>query len=627
MTKLKNVIIHKYKSIETDQSFDVEDDMTVLVGMNESGKTSILEALAKSNYFENDEDFKFELISDYPRKEKKKSDKSGETPTALTLTFVLDDTVKSSIKNELDIEVLKDEFSVIVDYTNQTSYPDSSLMVDASEFVKKRLHDTDYKDMSDEIASFKNKKDFEKIDEVESSRELSELMPYFENKENWDNPIAYYVYTEHIIPAIPKFIYYDEYYSLPSEVSFKDIKNRGTESSTKTARALIELADLDVENLESEDYENVKAELEATQADLSEELLEHWSSNRNLKFRFEIDKKEEKTRDGQRIVDRILKIRVENVRAGVTLPLEKRSKGFNWFFSFLVWFKKIQADKNNTYILLLDEPGLNLHARAQNDLLRYMSTELSRNYQVIYTTHSPFMIDSSKLSQARTVVETEKGTKISNSIQERDKDTLFPLQAALGYDLAQNLFVSPKNLVVEGVTDFLYLDLMNNVIKDKGREYLRSDVTIVPVGGADKVSTFISLLSGNKLELVCLLDTISNPSLKSKLEDLKNDKILPENKLLFFDEFTRNDYSDVEDMFEKFEYLRFYNGAFDAKVDADEIDDDKPLMNQLKKIKGSDFNHYAPAYYLMKNAQNYDFSDKTLERFEELFARVNILFG
>jgi recombinational DNA repair ATPase RecF len=70
--KLKEVKIHKYKSFETAQKFELEEDITVLVGMNESGKTSALESLAKTHYFQEDEDFKFNATHDYPRKDKKR---------------------------------------------------------------------------------------------------------------------------------------------------------------------------------------------------------------------------------------------------------------------------------------------------------------------------------------------------------------------------------------------------------------------------------------------------------------------------------------------------------------------------------------------------------------------------
>lgn len=93
--KLVNVTVHKYKCIESDQNFNVENDTTVLVGMNESGKTSVLEAMAKTNYFEDDEKFKFNTTHDYPRKEKKSIDKKNITPKAITCSqFKFDKSLK-----------------------------------------------------------------------------------------------------------------------------------------------------------------------------------------------------------------------------------------------------------------------------------------------------------------------------------------------------------------------------------------------------------------------------------------------------------------------------------------------------------------------------------------------------
>ena len=186
-------------------------------------------------------------------------------------------------------------------------------------------------------------------------------------------------------------------------------EEEGTENEYKTAKALFELADINTtEIIESDNFEDFIAELEATEAIISEELFKYWRTNKNLSITFQIDKVEKKvnrnvsTNYGQqqvtdvKIVEHILDIRVKN--KGVSLPLKNRSKGFNWFFSFLVWFKKIQEDKDSNYILLLDEPGLNLHASAQSDLLRFFE-DLSQNYQIVYSTHSPFMISSDKLQR------------------------------------------------------------------------------------------------------------------------------------------------------------------------------------------------------------------------------------
>ena len=265
----------------------------------------------------------------------------------------------------------------------------------------------------------------ENVDEKSYSEEdiakLDSLKIYFRDSNSWENsPINEYIVHKYLMPNLPKFMYYDDYYSLPSRVSLTKLEANPKESSKKTAKTLLELADIDIDTLtKSDDFEEFIAELEATEAIISEELFKYWTTNNNLKIKFRINKKEETdSYNNKRIVDRILDIRVENQRTGVSLPLENRSKGFNWFFSFLVWFMKIQEDRNATYILLLDEPGLNLHAKAQNDLLKFLA-DLSNNYQIIYTTHSPFMIETDKLNKVRTVFEEKDGTLISDSVQEK----------------------------------------------------------------------------------------------------------------------------------------------------------------------------------------------------------------
>lgn len=163
--------------------------------------------------------------------------------------------------------------------------------------------------------------------------------------------------------------------------------------------------------------------------------------------------------------------------------------------------------------MLLDEPGLSLHAAAQGDLLRFIDEALAPNYQVLYTTHSPFMIDSLKLNEIRTVYDTQDkniGSIVSDALEEKDSTTLFPLQAALGYNIAQNLYISEKNLLVEGISDLAYLNYFSELLESKGKVGLKDGITIVPVGGADKIATFISLLRGNELNIVCLLDTFTD---------------------------------------------------------------------------------------------------------------------
>jgi len=651
--KLKEVTIHKYKSFESDQSFIVEDDITILVGMNESGKTAILESIAKTNYFQKDSDFQFNFTHDYPRREKKKVEKTGKTPKAITCTYELEEEEIEQIEKELGKDVVRSKaFSVSTKYDNRNIW--DTIIIDRQKIIKNlttRLGISS-QTLNAKLEKINSKKELEELKSEYTDEKYIEgftsMEKYFENEWNWEkDAIGEYISRTYLKNKRPRFLYYDEYYLLPSRISIEKVVNDNLEEDlepekVKTAKALFELAELDPEEiLKSNDFEDFIAELEATEAIISDELFHYWTTNQNLNIEFRIDKieKSEKrqTPQGQitdvKIVEHFLDIRVKNRRVRVSLPLRNRSKGFNWFFSFLVWFKKIQEDSTNQYILLLDEPGLSLHASAQADMLRFLD-DLSKNYQIIYTTHSPFSISTEGLHRVRTVLETENGSVISDSIQEKDPKTLFPLQAALGYDIAQNLFISPKNLLVEGISDLIYLKTMSGIIESIGREGLSEDITIVPTGGLDKVATFISLLRGNKLEIVCLLDAPSDPKGKSRLEDMIKQKLIHNKKIRYFNNYLSGyKQADVEDLFAKQDYLALFNAAFKGKFTelkmSDLNEDIKPIIIQINKFLRIDrFNHYRPANELLKRGlQAKDFSEDTLSNFENIFSDINKLFG
>ena len=636
--KLKKVEILKYKSYTETQDFEVNDDITILVGMNESGKTAALEVIAKTNYFQDDEDFKFSVTHDYPRREKKKMDKSGVEPEAVACTYEIDIDLKSKIEDELGKDVLKsDTFTVTTKYSNGNNW--SGARVDRQKFIEFQTKNLGIssKALNDKLLKVNTAAELKALIEEYSEDKykdgLSTLEKFYKNSWDWSHdPISEYVARVHLKPNRPKFLYYDEYFALPSRISIEKLESNSLEDNEyKTAKALFELADIDTsELLKSNSFEDFIAELEATEAIISGELFKYWRTNKNLNIAFQIDKVEETdNRNNTRIVEHILDVRVKS--KGVSLSLKNRSKGFNWFFSFLVWFKKIQEDSNSKYILLLDEPGLNLHASAQADLLSFLA-DLSDDYQIIYTTHSPFMIPSDSLERVRTVLETDTSSKISDSIQEKDPNTLFPLQAALGYDIAQNLFVSNKNLLVEGVSDLIILTALSGILEADGREGLRSDITIVPTGGLEKVATFISLLRGSSLEMVCLLDSYTDAKGKAKMEKMIADKIIHKSKVRFFDEFViANNKADLEDLFDKEDYLKLFNSAFSEHSDIKVSDLNsgiERIIVQINKQIGKDrFNHFRPANEIAKiGADKSYFKSDTLDNFEKVFKEINSLF-
>lgn len=629
--KLTKVTIHKYKSFLTEQTYEVESQITRIVGKNESGKTALLEALAKSNYFEDNADFQFNKDLDYPRSELIKA--KHENPAVLTCEYELSDEDVESVEEDFGKGIISKQTFSLNSYYNNT-HTTTGVTVDFDVFKDWLITSFDVGDQGKELlraaASFS---DLENVvsenDATPGMKEIqTELNKIKKGAGKWKNPLEGYIYLTYISPAVPKLWYFSDYFSLPCRINLNEF-SAGTPTGSmsseefKIAKALFELSGLQLSDIQSEaNFEAFKAQLEATSNSITDDMFEYWTTNQNLEIRFDIEHTANNVR--------YLNIRIYNSKHRVTLPLKNRSKGFLWFFSFLVWFSKIQGNKDSKYILLLDEPGLSLHASAQNDLLRFIDEKLAPEYQVIYTTHSPFMIDSLKLNEVRTVYDTQNpkiGSVVSDAVEEKDSDTLFPLQAALGYTIAQNLYVSPQNLLVEGISDLVYLNHFSTILKSMGKEGLSDDVTIVPVGGADKIATFISLMRGNELSTVCLLDTFTDQGAEVRLKRMVEQKIIADKKILYYHSIIGQAFADIEDLFSKEEYLILYNGAFGTSVQIENLDVNKPIMSQLKRINGNkSFNHYSPANYMAKNVGAFTFSQETIERFEKLFVQINSKF-
>lgn len=206
------------------------------------------------------------------------------------------------------------------------------------------------------------------------------------------------------------------------------------------------------------DYERRKRELENVANVLTDDVNNYWSQNPDLRVEPDITQSTIQINPGQQSVLDEMKLRIWDNRHSLSLPFTDHSAGFQWFFSFLAAFSEYEHS-DPPVVILLDEPAVGLHAKAQADFLRFIEERLTKQCQVIYTTHSPFMVQPGKLERVRLVEDhgKEKGAILSSDVLTRDKDTLFPLQGALGYDLVQHLFVAENNVVVEGTSDYAYL--------------------------------------------------------------------------------------------------------------------------------------------------------------------------
>ena len=210
-------------------------------------------------------------------------------------------------------------------------------------------------------------------------------------------------------------------------------------------------------------------------------------------------------------------------------PPSIRSQGFQWFLRFYINFAAGSKHELQDTIILLDDPGVYLHPSGQKDLLKTLE-EISESNRIIFSTHSPFMIDLEKLERIRIVSkEEEKGTLIEEKFYESDYDALQPIRASIGMTIGDSLFTTKKNILVEGYSDKLILEAMSKICSKKNENYIDpSEVSVLPVNGADKMSYLAIFLVKENLKLVILLDHDSKGrKVAEKLKDnINEDNIL-----------------------------------------------------------------------------------------------------
>jgi hypothetical protein len=344
----------------------------------------------------------------------------------------------------------------------------------------------------------------------------------------------------------------------------------------------------------------------------------------------------------------IARARVRNTIHRVSVPFSERSAGFIWFFSFLVKFAQVRK-LGGKVVLMLDEPGLTLHGKAQADLLRYFADKITPEHQLIFSTHSPFMVPPDDLMKSRIVEDqieqtragrfTTKGTKVRDDVLATDPDTLFPLQGALGYDVTQTLFVGRNTLLVEGPGDILFLKALSEQLRRRGRASLDRRWTICPAGGIDKIQSFVSLFSGANLDIAVVTDFARSD--QKKIDALRRSKIIRDGRLMTFAEILGVPEADVEDVFDQDLYLSIVNQAFEltggdkltvAKLEAAAPDTGRLVKRveaafRLLPPSAPEFDHYTPADWLVRNPTTLDGAglgvDETLNRAEKVILEIN----
>ncbi len=628
-----------YRSVEDSDSFDIEKDVTCLVGKNESGKTTLLQALFRLNPVE---PAAFDEVVDFPARKtrERKQLPAGEKIPVLTATFRLDDTIMKAIEEELGPKAMRSpEFAVEIGYRDKSksfsfSYNEAAVV----DHLRSTL------DLpaagAKAIGSVKTVTDF--LDALDELKEPpSDATALADRLRGWRNgSLGCHLIDQYANPSMPKFVYFADYDTMPGKVALPDlIRRRQSGDITRGERALLSLLDMagvsPEEFKNTDQHERILRELENSGNVISDEVFEYWSQNKELEVQLKVLPPEVGATapfdEGP-----ILQVRVFNRRHRASVPFDDRSRGFVWFFSFLAYFNELEAAGTTDLILLLDEPGLSLHGRAQGDLLRLIDERLAPKHQVLYTTHSPFMVDPDNIQRVRTVIDMERGgAKVSSEIFKADEDTAFPLLTAMGIEMTQTLFVGEHTLLLEGPSDLIYLDILTDVAEAKGSIGLDPRWVKTPIGGSGKLSTFVTLLGANKLNVAVLVDSSTKDV--GAVQRLRDNGQLAKNGLLQISEFTGTADADIEDLFDRGFYLELVNRAYTPQlttpIRASELNAKDPrVLRQIeavfKKRKiATRFNHYKPAAVLLREqaALAPRIDAETITRADLLFTRLNSL--
>lgn len=671
--RLVKARVQGYRSVIDSGLFDVENGKTILVGPNEAGKTAILQALQKLNPPKGIE--LFNPLRDYPRaKYDEDIRKGGIDPSKFTVVeghFSLEDS---------DAEKLPEEYQDITYVYGRNldnsvwhridngpecltfSKIDKNLLKLVNHFQETAKEEKAGDDVIDaiqnELDKIVNGLTKSSVITTEKAAQikawLKKYLKYLNDDSTNDNerydrvdavldkPAEQALVYDLCEKMMPKFILFSNYFRIKPVLHLRKLADRIANNSLDdsqydygnicllkflgfTPKELADAGDTSRFNLnEPKQYEEYKAQLDerdyklnAATIRLTEAIREVWNPTQDSrdanKLRIKVD--------GQ-----YLKVVVED-ELGVEVELDQRSEGFQWMVSFYVVFFAEAADKHKNAILLLDEPGMSLHALKQAEFRETLS-KLSEKNQTIYTTHSPFLVGTDELDKVRVVemVNRTTGTKVHLSLTATDDGAILPLQEALGYDLAQSMFFHKKNLVLEGLTDMWYIEGLSNLLLSAGKDGIDDQIALIPANCASKVVYFATILKAQNLNIAALLDSDAEGELAAKQDILVNvlgNKRIIRTKDVYIGSVATPEVEDI--LRETLLTIAKEEYGWDAILIA-QTQEKRPIVDVFRSIANTDFSKYKLAKAFIRWSRDHELNDlreNEIKQAEKLIEKIN----
>ena len=324
--------------------------------------------------------------------------------------------------------------------------------------------------------------------------------------------------------------------------------------------------------------------------------------------------------------------------------LNRRAEGFKWTFSFIVNFAaETQRAELKEAILLLDEPARNLHPTQQmgiSDLLK----NLAGSNQVLYATHSPFMIFDYTPGNLL-VVELDKKKHLSKIFYDywnADDKTLTPILYGLSKGQVESIVDreigtnSRPVIIVETMSDAMYLNAFDKFLQDPNISM--NPLNVVAAYNKNAVLPLAIFYRNHGYKTFILLDN-SDESKQISIQLISNE-FLPV-QIIFFEKDGKK-LESIEDYIIPEDYLHPVNQTYEIKLrnegftNLTQQEVESKIGNGIiEKLKGiwqvhkedewGDFEKEDITRYICEKItleQTSFLSDKTKDRFRSLYRLI-----
>jgi predicted ATP-dependent endonuclease of OLD family len=596
--KISKIRIKNYRSIKDSGEINFIDKFFVLAGQNESGKSSILEALES---FEQEnlikENLNFELENE------------GNLIQSTSITYTeLNESFYESILKDI-FEFIKIENKELTSLELETVFKKDAIKK-VSEFTITKTFDFTSTEATVNIQLDKNT--LEKITACINQYEIEDdttgkIKKSYLNTEVYSRKIAETLWKNSL-----DIILFNSFTTiLPDRILLEDINKDGTEG-IQAVKNIEKLLRTNFESISKKSTPQKNATTENESNLLSANFQEDWQQkiygNNHVNIKFFIENNE--------LGKKEISFYVET-RDNEFLAPRRRSKGMIWFLS--LWLELKACEDSSDMLILFDEPGLHLHVKANKDMLKVFHKLNKKGHQIIYSTHSPSLIEVDNLQNIGLVVNGEKdGTTVealtsSKFNSSNKKDALQPISEAMGLQPLRDFSIfSQKNVLVEGLSDFWILKGVGTLL---GRI---SNFAFIPAIGIkdNKINPLISFCVGYGLEWLLILDGGENPKkLKQLLLEnyFDNDHNAIEKKILISNATEIENLFDVKDL---------------PKIDSSLIEDSSrspiEIIGKKRKIIFSKLFYQKIQNGSLKKS---DLKSSTLKEFEKIFDWIEQQFN